>query len=93
MERRKRYTLAWIIGAVVLLVALGVHFFTGAPKTKAPPPGEPVAVVPVVLQDVPVYIDATEAMPRAMRNATSALKRVPGGSNTTRSRSGPTRNG
>lgn len=58
MERRKRYTLAWIIGAVVLLVALGVHFFTGAPKTKAPPPGEPVAVVPVVLQDVPVYIDA-----------------------------------
>lgn len=61
MEKRKRRTFAWIIGAVllvVLVIALGLHFFGGAPKGKPRSPGEPVAVVPVVLQDVPVYIDA-----------------------------------
>ncbi|AZP73008.1 efflux RND transporter periplasmic adaptor subunit [Pseudomonas poae] len=60
MEKRKRRTFAWIIGAVlvVLVIALGLHFLGGAPKAKPPSPGEPVAVVPVVLQDVPVYIDA-----------------------------------
>ena len=60
MEKRKRRTFAWIIGAVlvVLVIALGLHFLGGAPKGKPPSPGEPVAVVPVVLQDVPVYIDA-----------------------------------
>lgn len=61
MEKRKRRTFAWVIGAVllaVLVIALGLHFFGSAPKGKPPSPGEPVAVVPVVLQDVPVYIDA-----------------------------------
>lgn len=60
MEKRKRRTFAWIIGAVlvVLVIALGLHFLGGAPKARPLSPGEPVAVVPVVLQDVPVYIDA-----------------------------------
>lgn len=61
MEKRKRRTFAWIIGAVllvVLVIALGLHFLGGAPKGKPPSRGEPVVVVPVVVQDVPVYIDA-----------------------------------
>nr|WP_207161217.1 efflux RND transporter periplasmic adaptor subunit [Pseudomonas fluorescens] len=43
---------------VVLAVLAGIHFFSGQHKGKPPSLGEPVAVVPVVLQDVPVYIDA-----------------------------------
>ena len=43
---------------IALVVGLGMHLMGGAHKGKPPSPGEPVAVVPVVLQDVPVYIDA-----------------------------------
>ncbi|MGB3127908.1 MAG: efflux RND transporter periplasmic adaptor subunit [Pseudomonas sp.] len=62
MEKSRRRTFAWVIGAlllVALVIILGMHFFFGgAHKGKPPSPGEPVAVVPVALQDVPVYIDA-----------------------------------
>jgi multidrug efflux system membrane fusion protein len=43
---------------VALVIGLGMHFLGGAHKGKPPSVGEPVAVVPVALQDVPVYIDA-----------------------------------
>ncbi|QJI28012.1 efflux RND transporter periplasmic adaptor subunit [Pseudomonas sp. ADAK18] len=61
MEKSRRRTFAWVVGSVLLialLIALGLHFFAGGHKGKPPTPGEPVAVVPVALQDVPVYIDA-----------------------------------
>lgn len=61
MEKSRRRTFAWAVGVllmVALVFGLGMHFFGGAHKGKPPSPGEPVAVVPVVLQDVPVYIDA-----------------------------------
>ena len=61
MEKSKRRTFAWVVVSVLLialLIALGLHFFAGGHKGKPPTPGEPVAVVPVALQDVPVYIDA-----------------------------------
>lgn len=60
MEKSKRRTFAWLAGVVlvVLAIVLGLHFFTAQHKGKPAPTGEPVAVVPVALQDVPVYIDA-----------------------------------
>lgn len=61
MEKSRRRTFAWAVGTlllVALLIALGLHFFAGGHKGRPPVTGEPVAVVPVVLQDVPVYIDA-----------------------------------
>ncbi|WP_395608409.1 efflux RND transporter periplasmic adaptor subunit [Pseudomonas sp. B22129] len=62
MEKSRRRTFAWVIGVlllVALVMVLGMHFFFGgAHKGRPPSPGEPVAVVPVALQDVPVYIDA-----------------------------------
>lgn len=61
MEKSRRRTFAWAVGTlllVALLIALGLHFFAGGHKGRPPATGEPVAVVPVVLQDVPVYIDA-----------------------------------
>lgn len=61
MEKSRRRTFAWVVGAllvIALLIGLGLHFFGGTHKGRPPSPGEPVAVVPVVLQDVPVYIDA-----------------------------------
>ncbi len=61
MEKSRRRTFAWVVGAllvVALLIGLGMHLFGGAHKGKPVSPGEPVAAVPVALQDVPVYIDA-----------------------------------
>lgn len=60
MEKSKRRTFAWLAGVVlvVLAIVLGLHFFTAQHKGKPAATGEPVAVVPVALQDVPVYIDA-----------------------------------
>ena len=60
MEKSKRRTFAWLAGVVlvVLAIVLGLHFFTTQHKGKPAATGEPVAVVPVALQDVPVYIDA-----------------------------------
>ncbi|UXV21595.1 efflux RND transporter periplasmic adaptor subunit [Pseudomonas fluorescens] len=61
MEKSRRRTFAWAVGVlllVALLIGLGMHYFGGGHKGKPPSPGEPVAVVPVALQDVPVYIDA-----------------------------------
>lgn len=62
MEKSRRRTFAWVIGVlllVALVMVLGMHFFSGnAHKRRPASPGEPVAVVPVALQDVPVYIDA-----------------------------------
>lgn len=60
MEKSKRRTFALLAGVVlvVLAIVLGLHFFTAQHKGKPAPTGEPVAVVPVALQDVPVYIDA-----------------------------------
>jgi multidrug efflux system membrane fusion protein len=61
VENSRRRTFAWAVGTLLLLallIALGLHFFAGGHKGKPPAPGEPVAVVPVALQDVPVYIDA-----------------------------------
>jgi len=61
VEKSRRRTFAWGVGAllvIALVVGLGMHLMGGAHKGKPPSPGEPVAVVPVVLQDVPVYIDA-----------------------------------
>ncbi|WP_426136374.1 efflux RND transporter periplasmic adaptor subunit [Pseudomonas sp. PWP3-1b2] len=61
MEKSRRRTFAWVVGVLLLalVIVLGVHFFYGgAHKGKPPSLGEPVAVVPVALQDVPVYIDA-----------------------------------
>ncbi|MGH8361617.1 MAG: biotin/lipoyl-binding protein, partial [Pseudomonas sp.] len=61
MEKSRRRTFAWAVGTlllVALLIALGLHFFAGGHKGRPAVTGEPVAVVPVVLQDVPVYIDA-----------------------------------
>ena len=61
MEKSRRRTFAWVVGAllvIALVVVLGLHLLEGTHKGKPPSPGEPVAVVPVVLQDVPVYIDA-----------------------------------
>ncbi|NVZ21619.1 efflux RND transporter periplasmic adaptor subunit [Pseudomonas costantinii] len=61
MEKSRRRTFGWVVGAllvVALLIGLGMHFLSGAHKGKPASPGEPVAVVPVALQDVPVYIDA-----------------------------------
>ncbi|QJI16360.1 efflux RND transporter periplasmic adaptor subunit [Pseudomonas sp. ADAK22] len=61
MEKSRRRTFAWVVGAllvVALLISLGMHLFGGAHKGKPVSPGEPVAAVPVALQDVPVYIDA-----------------------------------
>lgn len=61
MEKSRRRTFAWVVGAllvVALLIGLGMHLFGGAHKNKPVSPGEPVAAVPVALQDVPVYIDA-----------------------------------
>ncbi|WP_332847641.1 efflux RND transporter periplasmic adaptor subunit [Pseudomonas lactucae] len=61
MEKKRRM-FAWALGTllllVALLIALGLHFFAGGHKGRPPAPGEPVAVVPVVLRDVPVYLDA-----------------------------------
>jgi len=60
VEKSKRRTFAWLAGVVlvVLAIVLGLHFFTAQHKGKPAATGEPVAVVPVALQDVPVYIDA-----------------------------------
>jgi multidrug efflux system membrane fusion protein len=60
VEKSKRRTFALLAGVVlvVLAIVLGLHFFTAQHKGKPAPTGEPVAVVPVALQDVPVYIDA-----------------------------------
>lgn len=60
MEKSRRRTFAWMVGVVLVVLAVlaGIHFFSGQHKGKPPSLGEPVAVVPVVLQDVPVYIDA-----------------------------------
>ncbi|MBX7275911.1 efflux RND transporter periplasmic adaptor subunit [Pseudomonas sp. M5A4_2d] len=61
MEKSRRRTFAWAVGVlllIALLIGLGMHYFGGGHKGKPPSPGEPVAVVPVALQDVPVYIDA-----------------------------------
>jgi len=61
VEKSRRRTFAWVVGAllvVALLIGLGMHLFGGAHKGKPVSPGEPVAAVPVALQDVPVYIDA-----------------------------------
>jgi multidrug efflux system membrane fusion protein len=61
VEKSRRRTFAWAVGVlllVALLIGLGMHYFGGGHKGKPPSPGEPVAVVPVALQDVPVYIDA-----------------------------------
>ncbi|MGY2228235.1 efflux RND transporter periplasmic adaptor subunit [Pseudomonas tolaasii] len=62
MEKSRRRTFAWVISVlllVALVMVLGMHFFSGnAHKGRPASPGEPVAVVPVALQDVPVYIDA-----------------------------------
>ncbi len=61
MENSRRRTFAWAVGGllvVALVIGLGMHFLGGAHKGKPPSVGEPVAVVPVALQDVPVYIDA-----------------------------------
>lgn len=61
MEKSRRRTFAWVVGAllvVALLIGVGMHLFGGAHKGKPVSPGEPVAAVPVALQDVPVYIDA-----------------------------------
>ncbi|KAF1030508.1 MAG: Multidrug resistance protein MdtA [Pseudomonas sp.] len=62
VEKSRRSTFARAVGVVLvvaLLIVLGVHFFSGGHKGGRPPSlGEPVAVAPVVLQDVPVYIDA-----------------------------------
>ena len=60
MEKSRRRTFAWMVGVVLVVLAVlaGMHFFSGQHKGKPPSLGEPVAVVPVVLQDVPVYIDA-----------------------------------
>nr|WP_315412272.1 efflux RND transporter periplasmic adaptor subunit [uncultured Pseudomonas sp.] len=60
MEKSKRRTFAWLAGVVlvVLAIVLGLHFFTAQHRGKPAATGEPVAVVPVALQDVPVYIDA-----------------------------------
>ncbi|WP_439862764.1 efflux RND transporter periplasmic adaptor subunit [Pseudomonas antarctica] len=61
MEKSRRRTFAWVVGVLLLalVIVLGVHFcYGGAHKGKPPSLGEPVAVVPVALQDVPVYIDA-----------------------------------
>lgn len=61
MEKSRRRTFAWVVGLLLLalVIVLGMHFFnSGAHKGRPPSLGEPVAVVPVALQDVPVYIDA-----------------------------------
>jgi len=60
VEKSRRRTFAWMVGVVLVVLAVlaGIHFFSGQHKGKPPSLGEPVAVVPVVLQDVPVYIDA-----------------------------------
>lgn len=60
MVKSKWRALAWLVGGVLVIVAiaLAIHFFSGQHKGKPPAQAEPVAVVPVVLQDVPVYIDA-----------------------------------
>jgi multidrug efflux system membrane fusion protein len=61
VEKSRRRTFAWVVGAllvVALLIGVGMHLFGGAHKGKPVSPGEPVAAVPVALQDVPVYIDA-----------------------------------
>lgn len=61
MEKSRRRTFAWGVGVllvIALVVVLGMHLLEGNHKGKPPSPGEPVAVVPVALQDVPVYIDA-----------------------------------
>jgi multidrug efflux system membrane fusion protein len=61
VEKSRRRTLAWVVGTLLLVavvIALGLHFLEGQHKGKPPSPGEPVAVVPVALQDMPVYIDA-----------------------------------
>jgi multidrug efflux system membrane fusion protein len=61
VENSRRRTFAWAVGGllvVALVIGLGMHFLGGAHKGKPPSVGEPVAVVPVALQDVPVYIDA-----------------------------------
>ncbi|WP_248742940.1 MULTISPECIES: efflux RND transporter periplasmic adaptor subunit [unclassified Pseudomonas] len=59
MARRRRGKVLLIIGIVLLLgLALWFYLSAGQRRVKPPPAAEPVAAVPVKLQDVPVYIDA-----------------------------------
>lgn len=59
MARRRRGKVLLIIGIVLLLgLALWFYLSAGQHRAKPPPAAEPVATVPVKLQDVPVYIDA-----------------------------------
>ena len=59
MPKRRR-GLVIFAGIVLVLLAcwLVYHLLAGRAKPKPPPAAEPVAVVPVKQQDVPVYIDA-----------------------------------
>ncbi|MFJ2283319.1 efflux RND transporter periplasmic adaptor subunit [Pseudomonas sp. NPDC087803] len=57
--RRRTFGLAILtLGIVLLALLLWMFLASNQRKPKPPPPAEPVAVVAVKLQDVPVYIDA-----------------------------------
>lgn len=61
VKNNRRNKIAGACGALALLViALVLWFYwpSGSPKNKPSAPGEPVVAIAVVLQDVPVFIDA-----------------------------------
>ncbi|WP_397449034.1 efflux RND transporter periplasmic adaptor subunit [Pseudomonas sp. NA-150] len=57
-RRRKSGLVVGVVVALLLVCGLGYYLFSAKPKPRPPVTGEPVAVVAVALQDVPVYIDA-----------------------------------
>lgn len=61
MKKSRQHKTAWALGVLLLIcIAVGLWFYLshGQPEKLPPVRGEPVAASAVVLQDVPVFIDA-----------------------------------
>jgi len=61
VKKSRQHKTAWALGVLLLIcIAVGLWFYLshGQPEKLPPVRGEPVAASAVVLQDVPVFIDA-----------------------------------